>query len=73
MTSMASQIGGMMARELTTLLASPERQRRLGLAGAKAALEYDWAVIARRLDALYRRVAGVARNEGDQTRLRSIR
>jgi len=64
---------GALGRELTALLASPESQRRLGLAGARAALEYDWAVIARRLDTLYRRVAGVARNEGDQTRLRSIR
>jgi phosphatidyl-myo-inositol alpha-mannosyltransferase len=62
-----------LARELTALLASPDTQRRLGLAGAAAALEYDWPAIALRLDAIYRRVVGAARNDGDHTRLRSIR
>jgi phosphatidylinositol alpha-mannosyltransferase len=62
-----------LASELTTLLVSPEEGRRLGVAGGAAALEYDWQAIARRLDAVYRRVLGSARNEGDHTRLRSIR
>ncbi len=62
-----------LARELTALLASPDTQRRLGDAGAAAALEYDWPAIALRLDAIYRRVVGVARNDGDHTRLRSTR
>ena len=62
-----------LARELTALLASPDAQRRLGGAGAAAALEYDWPAIALRLDAVYRRVVGVARNDGDHTRLRSTR
>jgi phosphatidylinositol alpha-mannosyltransferase len=62
-----------LARELTALLASPDLQRRLGHAGAAAALEYDWPAIALRLDAIYRRVVGAARNDGDHTRSRSIR
>ena len=62
-----------LAAELTALLKSPEEGRRLGQAGAAAAREYDWTVIGRRLDAIYRRVDGEARNDGDQTRLRSIR
>ncbi len=64
---------GALAGELTALLASPDVQRRLGRAGAAAALEYDWPAIARRLDAIYRRVVGAARKDGDQTRLRSIK
>jgi phosphatidylinositol alpha-mannosyltransferase len=62
-----------LARELTALLASPDTQRRLGRAGAAAALEYDWPGVALRLDAIYRRVVGAARNDGDHTRLRSIK
>jgi phosphatidylinositol alpha-mannosyltransferase len=62
-----------LARELIAVLASPELQRELGQAGAAAAYDYDWTAIARRLDAIYRRVLGDARNDGDHTRLRSIR
>jgi phosphatidylinositol alpha-mannosyltransferase len=62
-----------LARELTAVLASPELQHELGRAGAAAAHDYDWKAIARRLDAIYRRVVGEARNDGDHTRLRSIR
>ena len=62
-----------LARELTTLLDSPDTQRRLGAAGAAAALDYDLPAIARRLDGVYRRVVDAARNDGDHTRLRSIK
>ena len=62
-----------LARELTTVLASPALQHELGQAGAAAASDYDWKAIALRLDAIYRRVLGDARNDGDHTRLRSTR
>ena len=62
-----------LAAALTEVLKSPEEAQRLGLAGAAAAREYDWTVIGRRLDAIYRRVDDGARNDGDQTRFRSIK
>lgn len=62
-----------LARELIALLASPEMQRRLGRAGAAAAVDYDWPAIALRLEAIYRRVVGAARKDDDHTRLRSTR
>jgi phosphatidylinositol alpha-mannosyltransferase len=63
-----------LARELCALLTSPESRRRLGEAGAAAALDYDWPVVARRLDAIYRRVTAAApSSNGDQTRFRSIK
>ena len=62
-----------LAQELTAVLASPELQLELGRAGAAAASDYDWKTIAGRLEVIYRRVLGAARNDGDQTRLRSIR
>jgi phosphatidyl-myo-inositol alpha-mannosyltransferase len=62
-----------LARELTSLLMSPDERRHLGQAGAVAARAYDWTVIGRRLEDIYRRVDGDPRNDGDQTRLRSIK
>ena len=62
-----------LAAALTAVLKSPEEAQRLGQAGVAAAREYDWTVIGRRLDAIYRRVDGDARNDGDQTRFRSIK
>jgi glycosyltransferase involved in cell wall biosynthesis len=64
---------GALARELSALLISTDEQRLLGQAGAAAARAYDWTAIGRRLDDIYRRVDGDARNDGDQTRLRSIK
>jgi phosphatidylinositol alpha-mannosyltransferase len=64
---------GALAAALTELLKSPDEAQRLGQAGAAAAREYDWTVIGRRLDAIYRRVDDDARNDGDQTRFRSIK
>jgi glycosyltransferase involved in cell wall biosynthesis len=62
-----------LACELIAVLTSRELQHELGRAGAAAAYDYDWKAIARRLEAIYRRVLGDARNDGDHTRLRSIR
>jgi phosphatidylinositol alpha-mannosyltransferase len=62
-----------LARALSALLMSADERRQLGEAAATAARAYDWTVIGRRLDDIYRRVDGDARNDGDQTRLRSIK
>jgi len=62
-----------LAGALSALLMSADDRRQLGQAGAAAARAYDWTVIGRRLDDIYRRVDGDARNDGDQTRLRSIK
>jgi len=64
---------GALARALSALLLSADERRQLGQAGAAAAGAYDWTVIGRRLDDIYRRVDGAARNDGDHTRLRSIK
>ena len=64
---------GALARALSALLTSADERRQLGQAGAAAARAYDWTVVGRRLDDIYRRVDGDARNDGDQTRLRSIK
>ena len=64
---------GALARALSALLTSADERRQLGQAGAAAAGAYDWTVVGRRLDDIYRRVDGDARNDGDQTRLRSIK
>jgi len=42
-----------LARELSAVLEDPELARRLGERGAVAARQYDWSVIARRLEAIY--------------------
>jgi glycosyltransferase involved in cell wall biosynthesis len=64
---------GAFARALSALLMSADERRQLGQAGVATARVYDWTAIGRRLDAIYRRVDGDARNDGDHTRLRSIK
>jgi phosphatidylinositol alpha-mannosyltransferase len=64
---------GALARALSALLMSADERRQLGQAAAAAARAYDWTAIGRRLDDIYRRVDGDARNDGDHTRLRSIK
>jgi phosphatidylinositol alpha-mannosyltransferase len=41
---------------LLSLLGDGNRRRMFGARGLQAARAYDWAVIARRLDAIYRRL-----------------
>jgi len=64
---------GALARAVSALLMSADERRQLGLAGAAAARAYDWTAIGRRLDEIYRRVDGDASNDGNHTRLRSIK
>src|SRR5471032_1639852 len=43
-----------LAREITLLLSAPELRRTLGARGAVFARGYDWSIIARRLESIYR-------------------
>jgi phosphatidylinositol alpha-mannosyltransferase len=45
-----------LAREVAALLGDPESARALGEAGREASQEYDWAVVAERYRAVYRRI-----------------
>jgi phosphatidylinositol alpha-mannosyltransferase len=44
-----------LAHEVASLLSAPELRRTLGARGAVFARDYDWSMIARRLEAIYRR------------------
>lgn len=46
-----------LAREISAVLEDPELARTLGAHGAAAARRYDWLVIAKRLEAIYLRLA----------------
>ena len=47
---------GALARALGDLLADPARRAELSARGAAAAADYDWAVLARRILAVYETV-----------------
>jgi phosphatidylinositol alpha-mannosyltransferase len=50
-----------LAREIAVLLSAPELRRTLGANGAAFVRDYDWTVIARRLEAIYLRPLSTGR------------